>query len=161
MADFSQPSPAQEAYLAHAAAHLESGGTFGDLNGFEARDYEAMYTVAHGMYVQERYQDAQKLFGFLVACNPFDRRFPQALASSLQMTGEFEKAIEYYSMASVMDIKDPVPTFHTAECLAALGRVAEAREALEIVIEQSTAPALEGIRKRATGLRELLSARSA
>jgi hypothetical protein len=60
-------------------------------------------------------------------------------------------------MASVMDMADPLPTFHTAECLAALGRLPEAREALEIVIEQATDPAQSALKQRAVGLRDLLS----
>lgn len=160
MADTTPLTPGQEAYIAKAGEHFAAGGTLGDLHGMEDRDYEAMYAVAHGMYSQERYGDAQKLFNFLVACNPFDRRFHQALASSLQMTGDYEQAISYYSMASVMDMKDPVPTFHTAECLAALGRVTEAREALQIVIEQSSSPAHAPLRQRASGLLELLSRQS-
>ena len=60
-------------------------------------------------------------------------------------------------MASVMDMKDPVPTFHTAECLAALGRLPEARDALQIVIDQSTDSAHAALRQRASGLLELLS----
>jgi type III secretion system low calcium response chaperone LcrH/SycD len=157
MADSTPLTAGQEAYIARASGHFAAGGTLGDLHGMEDRDYEAMYAVAHGMYAQERYRDAQKLFNFLVACNPFDRRFHQALASSLQMTADYEQAISYYSMASVMDMKDPIPTFHTAECLAALGRVPEAREALQIVIEQSSSASHALLKQRATGLLELLS----
>ena len=157
MADSTPLTAGQEAYIAKAREHFAAGGTLGDLHGMEDRDYEAMYAVAHGMYAQERYRDAQKLFNFLVACNPFDRRFHQALASSLQMTADYEQAISYYSMASVMDMKDPIPTFHTAECLAALGRVPEAREALQIVIEQSSSASHALLKQRATGLLELLS----
>jgi hypothetical protein len=73
------------------------------------------------------------------------------------MTADYEQAISYYSMASVMDMKDPIPTFHTAECLAALGRVPEAREALQIVIEQSSSASHALLKQRATGLLELLS----
>lgn len=157
MADTPPLSAGQEAYVKAATEHFAAGGTLGDLHGLEERDYEAMYAVAHGMYSQERYADAKKMFSFLVACNPFDRRFHQALASTMQMNGEFEEAIGYYSMASVMDMADPLPTFHTAECLAALGRLPEAREALEIVIEQATDPAQSAVKQRAVGLRDLLS----
>lgn len=154
----SSPTPTDpEALAAQLAEHFMQGGTLGDLHGFDDRDYEAIYTVGHGMYSQERYDDAVKVFGLLAACNPFDRRFHQALASTLQMTGEFERAIASYSMASIMDIKDPVPTFHTAECLAALGRVADAREALSIVIEQSSSATHQPLRARAEGLLELLA----
>lgn len=146
-----------EAFAAALSEHLLQGGTLGDLHGFSEQDYEAMYTVGHGMYSQQRYDDALKVFRLLVACDPMDRRFHQAVASSLQMTGEFELAIGSYSMASIMNINDPVPTFHTAECLAALGRVADAREALAIVIEQSSDPAYGPLRIRAEGLLTLLS----
>ena len=151
----------QDVLTQKIADHFLAGGTLGDLQGFTDQDYEALYTIGHGMYSQERYDDALKIFGFLVMNNPFDRRFHQAMASALQMRGDFSEAIGYYSMASVMDIKDPVPTFHTAECLAALGQIEQAREALAIVLEQSATPEFADLKARAQGLIALLDRHAA
>lgn len=80
----------------------------------------------------------------------------------LQMLKQYENAIAFYSLASVMDRTDPRPTFHTAECLIALGRMEEAIDALTIVIEQSAASEYAALKIRAQGLMDLwLAARDA
>ena len=58
--------------------------------------------------------------------------------------------------ASLLDIEDPLPTFHTAECFLALSWKAEAKEALELVVEQSDTPALAEVKTRAESMLELL-----
>ncbi|QJC54942.1 Chaperone protein IpgC [Polaromonas vacuolata] len=126
-----------------------NGATLGDLLGFEDCSYEALYALGHGFYGQTKYQDAMKIFGYLVMHNHLESRYISAFASSLQMLKRYEEAITYYSLVSVMDMSDPVPTFHTCECLLALGHIPEASQGLELVIEQSQAPERIDLKERA------------
>ena len=135
-----------------------NGNTLGDVMGYEARDYESVYALGHNFYRQARYLDALKSFSFLVMHAPFERRFTNAQAACLQMLKQYENAIAFHSLSSVMDMSDPRPTFHTAECLIALGRMEEAIEALNIVIKQSDAPEFAALKARAQGLLSLWSA---
>lgn len=135
---------------------LGNGGTLGDIVGFDQTDYEAVYALGHTMYTGARYLDAVKAFGFLVMHDPYERRFVSAYASALQMLKRYQDAIAYHSMASVMDLSDPLPTFHTAECLVALGMRAEAQQALGFVIAQSGAPERAALKVRAQALLDLL-----
>ncbi|MPM18178.1 hypothetical protein SDC9_64584 [bioreactor metagenome] len=130
--------------------------TFGSLFGYEESDYEVLYALGHSLYSQARYQDAMRIFGFLVVNNQLEKRFFNAFASSLQMLQRHAEAIQYYSMASLLDIDDPLPTFHTAECFIALNCKAEAKEALKFVVEQSTAPSMAEVKTRAQSLLDLL-----
>lgn len=150
------------ALITHISEAFAKGNTLGDLMGYEARDYESVYALGFSHYRQARYLDALKSFGFLVMHAPFERRFVNAQAACLQMLKQYDNAIAFHSLSSVMDMTDPRPTFHTAECLIATGRMEEAIDALNIVIEQSGAPEYAALKTRAEGLLNLwLAARDA
>lgn len=140
---------------------LLAGGTLGSVYDYTDQDYEVLYALGHSLYSQGRYQDAVKAFGFLVMHNHLEPRFMNAFAASLQMVKSYEEALQYYTLASVMDMSDPAPTFHSCECLLALGRVDEAREGLEMVINQCKTPAQEPLKARALALRDLIARQAA
>jgi len=153
-----EQNPNLDAIIERVNAHFEGGGILGDLFEYSERDYEAVYALGHSFYVQARYFDALKAFGFLVMNNPLERKYVNAYASCQQMRKEFDDALAFYSLASVMDIADPRPTFHSAECLISLGRIEEAIEALGIVVSQCEAPQLAALKSRAEALLDLLKA---
>lgn len=138
--------------------HFSQGGTLGDLRGFKDADYEAMYAVGHGLYTQGKHEDAGKIFGFLMMHNPFDRRFPIAMGASQQMLGKHADAIGFYALATVLDMTDPVPIFHTAECLAAIGENEDARDAFQTVVDLCKEPAQQPLRDKAGVRLQLLDA---
>lgn len=131
---------------------LVNGGTLGSVYDYTERDYEVLYALGHSLYSQARYADATKVFGFLVMHNHLERRFVNAYASALHMTRNYKDAIQFYTYASVMDMTDPTPTFHTCECMMALGQLAEARQGLEIVIRQCDRPEQAPLKERASTL---------
>ena len=141
--------------------HFANGGTLGWIFDYEDADYEVLYALGHSMYAQARYSDALRVFGYLVTCNHMEKRFMNAFASSLQMLGSHKDAIKYYSLASVMDMSDPLPTFHTAECMLAIGMAEEAREALGYVLLQSKDEPYAELRQRAQAMLDLLGGSTA
>lgn len=149
--------PASPELLAEkVTAALTGGATLGSLIGYSEQEYEAVYTLGHNLYSQARYDDAIKVFAFLIMNNPLEMRFVNAFAACQQMLKRFDEAIAYYSLASVMDMQDPRPTFHTAECLIALGRLKEASAALGFVIAQSERSQRPALKLRAQTLLDLL-----
>lgn len=135
---------------------LANGGTLGSVYAYDDTDYEVLYALGHSLYAQARYQDAMRTFGFLVVHNHMEKRFMNAFAASLQMLKSYKEAIKYYSMTSLMDMSDPLPTFHTAECMLAIGYRTEAREALQFVLRQSDAPEYAELKVRAQAMLDLL-----
>ena len=135
---------------------LSHGTSLGDIMGYSETEYEALYALGHNHYSQERYLDALKCFGFLVAHNTMERRYLSAFACTLQMLKRYREAIQYHSVASVMDLEDPLPTFHTAECFVALEMHQEAREALKLVLAQCDAPQWSELQERSQALLALL-----
>lgn len=150
---------AVESAVLALAQMMASGGTLGDLRGLDDSHYEAIYAAGYAQYNAGRYEQAETVFKFLVAHNAYDRRFPLALGSVKQIQGQYEEAIGYYGLSSVMDLMDPVPIFHCAECLIALGRNDDALEALGFVIRNSTSAEQKSYRERAQALQGLLSTR--
>ena len=150
------------AQLAEQIAELlMSGGTLGSIYDYTEQDYEVLYALGHSLYAQGRYADATKAFGFLVMHNHLEKRYVGAFASSLQMAKRYEQAVQYYTLASAMDMSDPAPTFHTAECLIALNRLDDAREALGFVVAQSSDAAHQPLSERAQALLALLERQAA
>ncbi len=131
---------------------LAGGGTLGDLRGLTEGHYEAIYSAGYAQYNAGRYEQAEKVFQFLTINNPYDRRFPMALGSVKQVKGDYREAIGYYGMASVLDMMDPIPLFHSAECLAALGQVNDAIEALGFVIRNANKPETAQYKQRAEAM---------
>lgn len=135
---------------------LSNGATLGWMQNYDDTDYEALYALGHNLYAQSRYADAVRIFSFLVLQNHLEPRYMNAYASSLQMAGDYLEAIKCYSIASLMDMEDPLPTFHSAECLLAANMVTEAQEALGFVINQCKAPQYAELKARALTMQDLL-----
>lgn len=144
--------------LSEQALELLSHGTgLGDIMGYGDTEYEAMYALGHNHYSQERYLDAAKCFGFLVAHNTLEPRYLSAYACTLQMLRQYREAIQYHTVASVMNLEDPLPTFHTAECFMALEMHEDARQALKLVLAQCDQPQWRVLRQRCETLLSLLA----
>ena len=116
---------------------IMAGGTVGDTLNYTTQDYEALYTVGHSYYQQARYEDAFKVFAFLMVHNHLEVRFIMAYAASLQMLQKWNEAIHNYSLASALDMMNPQPVLHVCECLIGLEQYAQAREGLELVLARA------------------------
>ncbi|MBJ7263414.1 MAG: SycD/LcrH family type III secretion system chaperone [Burkholderiaceae bacterium] len=111
-----------------------AGGTLAEAKGMTLEECEAVYTLGHARYSQGKHDDAFKIFAYLVAYDHLDSRYQMALAAAMQATHRYEEALQQYMIVTLMRIDDPVPIYHSAECLLALGRTDDAAESLEMVI---------------------------
>jgi type III secretion system low calcium response chaperone LcrH/SycD len=136
--------------------HFQKGGTLGDLRGFTDSHYELMYAKAHQLYTLEQYEEAGKVFGFLATNNPYDLRFMMGLGAALQMQGKYADAIGSYTMCIALDMQNPVPVFHVAECLSALGQTDDAKEMLAAVVERASQPAHQALKQRAAAMLQIM-----
>lgn len=139
------------------AQSLAQGTNLATLMDYSEQELEAIYALGHSLYNQEHYSDALKCFAFLVANVQTDKRFMSALASSLQMLKRYEEAMQYHCMTTLMDVEDPRPLLHTAECFIGMGKVQEAQEALQEVLHQYPDEAWHEVRQRSEVLLQLIS----
>ena len=121
----------------HTVDLLANGATLKAIKGYTDEEFEALYTLGYNLYNQGKFAEAMQAFGFLLMHDQLERRYYKAFGSCLQMLKRYEEAVRNYSMASVLDLTDPEPTFHTAECMVALGMPTEAMEALDLVVRQT------------------------
>ena len=121
--------------------HLASGQTLGGMLGHSPETERAMYHMGYTHYAQGKYSEALRFFGFLVICNHWDRRYHMGMAACLQMQQEHAEALKYYGIASMLDMTDPAPPMHIAECHLARGERPQACNALDYAIVQARAHA--------------------
>jgi type III secretion system low calcium response chaperone LcrH/SycD len=117
--------------------YLLSGNTLNAALGQSAESEEALYGVGYTFYNQAKYKEAMRIFAYLLTTNHLDRRYYQGFAACLQMQRRHADALKYFGIASMLDLTDPEPVMHSAECYLALGDRAQARLSLEYALTQA------------------------
>lgn len=98
---------------------------------FSKETVSGLYAIAYNFYEIGKYQDAVQFFRILTALDTQSRKNWMGLGASLQMLKEFEKAIEAYTVATLLDDEDPYVHMHAADCFFALNNMKKAIIALE------------------------------
>lgn len=101
-------------------------------------EIDSLYEVACYFFAKEKFQDAARIYLFLVTLNPRIQEFWLGLAMATQMCGDYENALEAYEMAGLDEITSPVPYFYLGKCLLALKDIENAVFAFELAIELSS-----------------------
>ena len=109
--------------------------TLGELKGISHEELEAVYSLGFTQYRTGRYEDASKLFQFLVLFDPLNPKYWLALGAVQQVAKDDQGAIASYGYASFLDLENPKPQLHAAECFLALGDRQNAASAL-MALEQ-------------------------
>ncbi|MQA40736.1 SycD/LcrH family type III secretion system chaperone [Rugamonas aquatica] len=157
-ANISASAEASGQVLALAGFLAEHGGTLAQGRGIDQRELEAAYALAYNLYGQARWEDALAMFDFLCAHDHLQRRFHIGRAACLQMHKQYERALVAYGVAHLMDVDDPDVGLRIAECLAGLGRHADARLALATVaVQVEGKPEHDAVGRRAQALFDLLA----
>lgn len=89
---------------------------------WEKEEIDSVYSCAYTFYQQGHYLEASEIFSYLVVLDSLDFKNWMGLGASFQMQKKYEKALEAYSAAAVLEKTetDPLPHIHAAECLHAL-----------------------------------------
>ena len=117
--------------IAEAAKAFANGATLKEVQGVTNDELEAVYSLGFGYYRTGRFDDAQKLFEFLVLFDHLNAKYWFALGAVQQAQKNHQKAIASYGYSSFLDLENPKPQFHAAECYLALGDKENALSALE------------------------------
>ena len=120
---------------------IESRSTLKQMRGITNDELEAVYTLAFGYYRTGKFDEALKLFQFLVLFDHLNKKYWMGLGAVQQVLKDFQGAIVSYGYSSFLDLKNPKPQFHAAECFLALGdkrNAASSLEALDMYCPKST-----------------------
>ncbi len=114
-----------------------NGRTFKDFTALTPESMEVFYMVAYNQYNAGKYEDAEKVFRLLCVLDHFETKFWKGLGACRENMKDHEGAIQAYGYLTMMDMHDPYPPFHAAKNLLALGRVKDAKGALQAAIFNS------------------------
>ena len=128
-------SATQDQIAAAARAFLEDATTLGELKGISRQELEAVYSLGFTHYRTGRYEDAAKLFQFLVLFDHLNPKYWLALGAVQQVAKDFKGAVASYAYASFLDLENPKPQLHAAECFLALGDKENALSSLDALDE--------------------------
>ena len=113
-----------------AKAFIEDGVTLKETKGISNEELEAVYSLAFSYYNTGKYDEAFKLFQFLVLFDHLNPKFWMGVGAVQQVKKDYKGAIASYCYASFLDISNPKPQLHAAECYVALGDRENALSAL-------------------------------
>ncbi|MGQ5484773.1 CesD/SycD/LcrH family type III secretion system chaperone [Photobacterium damselae subsp. piscicida] len=116
---------------------LEEGGTLKILHDISADTIEHIYAVGYKFFQSGKVEQAAKVFQLLSMLDHYQARFFIGLGAARQELGEYLQAIDAYSYAALVDINDPRPPFHSAECHLKLEQLTEAESGFYSAKEMS------------------------
>ena len=147
-----------EAGIKEAAQKFIEGSTIKELKGITNAEMEAVYSLAFNFYRTGRYEDAEKLFNFLALYDHLNPKYWMGVGAVRQVRKDFSGAVQAYGYASFLDLSNPKPQYHAAECFLAVGdkrNAASSLEALEEFCPKETEIGRE-YRAKAAALRKLI-----
>ena len=146
--------------IAEAAEKFANGfATMRELKGITKAEMEAVYSVGFNMYRTGRYDDAEKIFRFLVLFDHLEPKYWLGVGAVQQVRKDYQGAIASYGYASFLDLSNPKPQFHAAECFLAMGdkvNAASALIALDKYCPPETSATGREYRAKAAELRKLV-----
>ncbi len=107
--------------IEEAAKGLADMGTIRELKGLTDGEMEAVYSLGFSFYNTGRYDDAEKVFRFLVLFDHLNARYWTGLGAVQQVKKLYGDAITSYGYASFLDLENPKPQYFAAECFLAMG----------------------------------------
>ncbi len=116
---------------------LNQGITPGELRGITSDEYAALYRMAHKLCDEGDFQNALVIGLHLVFHNPRSARYTFLTASCLHRTGQVEQAALMYALTVDLDEHHAAAAYRLGECLAALEKLAEARQFFEKTLDLS------------------------
>ena len=137
---------------------IERGSTLKQMKGISNAELEAVYSLAFGYYRTGKFEEALKLYQFLVLFDHLSAKFWFGLGAVQQALKDYQSAVVSYGYSSFLKLDNPKPQLHAAECFLALGdkrNAASSLEALEAYCPKDTDIGRE-YRAKAAKLRELI-----
>ena len=114
---------------------IQENATLKQLKGVTNAELEAVYSLAFGYYRTGKFDEALKLFQFLVLFDHLNAKYWFGFGAVHQALRDFQGAIASYGYCSFLNLENPKPQLHAAECFLALGDKRNAASSLEALNE--------------------------
>ena len=120
-----------EAQITESAKKFTEGATIKELRGISNNELEAVYSLAFNYYRSGKFDEAEKLFNFLALFDHLNQKYWIGVGAVRQVKKDFSGAVQAYGYASFLDLANPKPQLHAAECFLAMGDKRNAASSLE------------------------------
>lgn len=128
-----------------------------EIMGISDESMSQYYKAARQLFENHHYLEATDAFLFLILMNGHMHDYWLGLGMAIQMSGDFESAIDAYEMAAIYEIESPVPYFYLAKCLYAMHERQSAMQALEMaILYAGEASEYQDLKAQALAAKELL-----
>ena len=117
--------------------HLNESTLVNDIAGYSPTLMEKIFQVGVHYLNEGQYENAAKVFGFIILLDPGYSACWLSLGLSLKLVKNWEESLEALEIAHKMDSHNPFSYFHEAACYKELGRKKEAQEALKIASQEA------------------------
>lgn len=135
---------------------FENNSTLKDIRGLSEKDMEAIYALGYNYYNNGKCEEAKSAFQFLTFYDHLEKRWWMGLGAVNQMLKDYDGAILAYSYTAMLDVEDPTPHLHAADCFLAMEKYEEADSALAATIHWAgDKPEHAGLKERAETMQEL------
>lgn len=130
--------------VAVAAAFLEESmrkvlgngmTTLRELKGLSDGEMEAIYAIGYNYFRSGKIDEAEKIFKALLFLDHLEKKYWFAFGGVKQSQRDFKNALQSYQVCAFLDIENPKPQYHCAECHLALGDRENALNALDALDE--------------------------
>jgi type III secretion system low calcium response chaperone LcrH/SycD len=138
--------------IVEAAQSIRKGEPLKMAKGISNEELNAVYSLAYSYYSTGRYEDALKLFKFLVLFDHMSQKYWTGLGSTHQMLKQYDEALAAYAQAAIFDLENPKPMYYAALCHYAKGdkvKAASAVRAIEMFCTKRDAQTLPFLEKAA------------
>ena len=109
---------------------IEKRLTLKQMKGITNAELEAVYTLAFSYYRTGKFEEALKLFQFLVMFDHLNAKYWMGLGAVQQVLKDYPHAVLSYGYCSFLKLDNPKPQLHAAECFLAMGDKVKAASAL-------------------------------
>lgn len=114
--------------------YFQNGGTWQELLQLKIEDVEEVYAKGYRYYKEGDFDKALAAFSSLIQLNPYVSKHWISIGAVQQAKEEYAEALFAYELALSMEETNISALFFSAQCLYALERIQETKEALKKIV---------------------------
>lgn len=116
---------------------FKEGKSLNEVLGLSPQATALLYQSARDLFTEHAYAEAAKSFLFLTTIDPGNFDYWIGLGMATQMCGDYEGGIDAYEMAAFLNVENPISYFYLSKCFFAVHDRENAKQALEMAIENA------------------------
>jgi type III secretion system low calcium response chaperone LcrH/SycD len=144
------PKEDEQKLIAILTDVIEHGKSLKDALKYTPEMLEEIYGIAQRNFASGNYKEASLLFNILISLDDTQAKYFMGAGACSHMQKKYKDAVAYYQVCSHLDITDPLPAYHAADCYLQLDDPGSAFKSISLAVLQSeNNPQYRQIKERA------------